>query len=289
VVRAALEAAAAPAQSADIRIAAELEPVSIRIDADPARLQQIIVNLLTNAVKFSSKDGEVRLSAGKSGSNFFIVVSDQGKGIEPHFLPRIFERFSQADSSTTKSHGGLGLGLAIVKQLVDSHGGSIEAASAGKGHGATFKVLLPLSDSGNLDVSNTHLPRLRDFSKITALIVDDDADSRGLTARVLTDVGANVIEASSAQAGIAAINKAPPDILISDIGMANLDGYQLLKTLRESGHSKATLPAIALTAFSRMEDRAQALAAGFQEHLVKPLDPQMLISVVAALCNPGKK
>jgi hypothetical protein len=289
VVRGAVDVISATALSADVRIQSDYGDIPLRIDADPARLQQIVTNLLTNAVKFSHKGGVVQLSAGQAGDAFRIVVADQGQGIEPQFLPRIFERFSQQDATTTKAHGGLGLGLAIVKQLVEIHGGSIEAASEGKGRGATFTVSLPLSDSDSPDISSSHLPRLRDFSTITVLIVDDDADSRALTARVLSDVGATVMEADSASSGLASVTRAKPSILISDIGMANLDGYQLLRELRDAGYDQDSMPAIALTAFSRMEDRAQALAAGFQAHLVKPLDPQMLISAVATLCRPRRE
>jgi hypothetical protein len=290
VVRAAVEVVSTTALAGDVRIQSSFEEAPLRIDADPARLQQIVINLLTNALKFSNKGGVVQLSAGHAGDCFRVVVSDQGQGIEPQFLPRIFERFSQQDATTTKAHGGLGLGLAIVKQLVEIHGGSIAAASEGKGKGATFTVLLPISDSKNqLDVSDTHLPRLRDFSTISVLIVDDDADARALTARVLSDVGATVIEADSADSGLASVTRVRPSILISDIGMANLDGYQLLRELRDAGYDQDSMPAIALTAFSRMEDRAQALAAGFQAHLVKPLDPQMLISAVASLCRPQRE
>jgi PAS domain S-box-containing protein len=289
VVRAAVEVNATIAQSPDVRINTSYENVQLRIDADPARLQQIVLNLLTNAVKFSAKGGAVQLSAGRAENSFYVVVSDQGKGIEPQFLPRIFERFSQQDGTTTKAHGGLGLGLAIVKQLVELHGGTIEASSEGKDRGASFKVLIPLSDADDpLEISATRLPRLKDFSNVTVLIVDDDTDSRALTARVLSDVGATVREADSADSGLASVASCKPSILISDIGMSNLDGYQLLRALRDAGHDESSLPAIALTAYSRMEDRAQALAAGFQEHLVKPLDPQLLIATVASLCSRHK-
>jgi PAS domain S-box-containing protein len=285
IVRAAVEVISATAASTDVKIQSSYESVTLRIDADPARLQQIVTNLLTNAVKFS-RGGIVQLTAGQAGDYFRIVVSDQGEGIEPEFLPRIFERFSQQDATITKPFGGLGLGLAIVKQLVEIHGGSVEAASGGKGKGATFTVLLPLSDSDSpLEISHSHLPRLTDFSAVTVLIVDDDADSRALTARVLSDAGATVREADSAVSGLESVKRGKPSVLISDIGMAHLDGYQLLRELRDSGYDEESMPAIALTAFSRMEDRAQALAAGFQAHLVKPLDPQMLISAVASLCR----
>ncbi|MDP9090386.1 MAG: response regulator [Pseudomonadota bacterium] len=289
IIRAALDIISATALAADVNIQTSFEDESLRVDADPARLQQIILNLLSNAVKFSEKKGVVHLSAGQVGDNFQLLVSDEGRGIEPQFLPRIFERFSQQDATTSKAHGGLGLGLAIVKQLVDLHGGSIEASSAGRGCGAAFKVLLPLSQRDEeLQESDSQLLRNIDFSRIVVLIVDDDADSRALTARVLSDVGATVIEADDAAAGIASVQSRTPSLLISDIGMAHRDGYELLRALREAGYDELKLPAIALTAFSRMEDRTQALAAGFQEHLVKPLDPQLLVSTVAYLCRPAR-
>jgi PAS domain S-box-containing protein len=288
IIRAALDIVSATALAADVQIHTSFEEGSLCVHADPARLQQITLNLLTNAVKFSEKKGIVRLSAGRVDNNFQLVVSDEGRGIEPQFLPRIFERFSQQDATTSKAHGGLGLGLAIVKQLVELHGGSIEASSAGRGRGATFRVAIPLSqrsDEFQESTSNSQLVRNMDFSRIVVLIVDDDADSRALTARVLSDVGAVVIEAGDAAAGMASVQTHTPNLLISDIGMANLDGYELLRALREAGYDESKLPAIALTAFSRMEDRVQALAAGFQKHLVKPLDPQLLVSTVASLCS----
>lgn len=289
IIRAALDIISATALAADVSIETSFEEESLRVDADPARLQQITLNLLTNAVKFSEKRGTVHVSAGRVGDNFRLLVSDQGRGIEPQFLPRIFERFSQQDATTSKAHGGLGLGLAIVKQLVDLHGGSIQASSAGRGCGAEFRVLLPLSQrSEEFQESDSQLLRNIDFSRIVVLIVDDDADSRALTARVLSDVGATVIEAGDAAAGIASVQSRTPNVLISDIGMADRDGYELLRALREAGFNEFTLPAIALTAFSRMEDRTHALSAGFQEHLVKPMDPQLLVSTVAYLCRPTR-
>jgi CheY-like chemotaxis protein len=180
----------------------------------------------------------------------------------------------------------LGLGLAIVKQLTELHGGSIRARSAGKGMGATFVVKIPLSNNESTsEISDSQTLRAINFSGVTALVVEDDSDARELTRRILTDVGATVVEASSAEAAFACIASSNANILISDIGMAHQDGYELIRRLRSSGYSADSLPAIALTAFARMEDRAEALAAGFQDHLVKPLDPQTLISRVAALRN----
>jgi hypothetical protein len=287
MVRAAIEVVSSAALAAEVRVQESFEDVALRVDADPARLQQIVMNLLSNAIKFSPKGASVLLKAGKADGYFCLEVTDRGEGIEPQFLPRIFERFSQQDATTTKSHGGLGLGLAIVKQLVELHGGTIEAQSAGKGLGSTFKLRIPLSDQeSSAAPSDSQRERAIDFSRVVVLLVEDDADSRALTTRVLSDVGATVIETASAQAALEHVQASKPSILISDIGMANLDGYQLLRQLREAGYSAEALPAIALTAFSRMEDRAQALACGFQEHLVKPLDPQMLLSRVSALCRP---
>jgi PAS domain S-box-containing protein len=284
VIRAALDVLNGTAQAAGVQIRASFGEEPLNIEADPARLQQIVWNLLSNAVKFSSKGGEVSLEAGRIGECLALVVTDHGRGIEPEFLPRIFERFSQQDASTTRSHGGLGLGLAIVRQLAELHSGSIHAFSAGRGTGAKFTVKIPLShNAASPPLSDSQTLRALDFSGVIALIVEDDADARELTKRILSDVGATVVEASSAEEALACIAYSKPNILISDIGMAHQDGYQLVRRLRSVGYGADVLPAIALTAFARMEDRCEALAAGFQDHLVKPLDPQTLISRVAAL------
>ena len=284
VIRAALDVMSGTAQAAGVRLGASFADESLSVEADPARLQQIVWNLLSNAVKFSAKAGEVHLQAGRVGESLSLVVTDRGRGIEPEFLPRIFERFSQQDATTTRSHGGLGLGLAIVRQLVELHGGSIHAFSAGRGTGATFTVKLPLSHNAvSPALSDSMTLRALDFSGIVALIVDDDGDARDLTKRVLADVGATVVEASTAEEALASVASSKANILISDIGMAHQDGYQLVRRLRSAGYSAEALPAIALTAFARMEDRSEALAAGFQDHLVKPLDPATLVSRVAAL------
>ena len=283
-VRAAFDGLSASAQIAGVELRAQFADEVLAIDADASRLQQIVWNLLSNAVKFSTQGGKVLLEAGRDGDCLSIVVTDQGKGIEAEYLPRIFDRFSQQDATTTRSHGGLGLGLAIVKQLTELHGGSIHAHSAGAGRGATFTVKIPLSHNhSSPDLGDSQALRTMNFSGVIALVVEDDADARELTRRILTDVGASVVEASSAEAALSCIASSNANILISDIGMAHQDGYQLLRQLRSSGYDAKSLPAIALTAFARMEDRAEALAAGFQDHLVKPLDPQTLISRVAAL------
>lgn len=284
VIRAALDVVSGPAEAAGVEIRASFGDGPLRIEGDAVRLQQIVWNLLSNAVKFSTKGGIVSLDARCSGDCLALVVTDEGRGIEPQFLPRIFERFSQQDATTTRSHGGLGLGLAIVKQLAELHGGSIHAFSAGKGTGAKFTVRIPLSHSeASPAPSESQTLRALDFSGVIALVVEDDMDARELTTRILTDAGATVVEASSAEEALACVASSKVNILISDIGMARQDGYQLVRRLRLSGYGPDVLPAIALTAFARMEDRTEALAAGFQDHMVKPLDPQTLISRVAAL------
>jgi PAS domain S-box-containing protein len=288
-IRAAVDVLTASAQTAGVQLQAHFADEALTVEADESRLQQIVWNLLSNAVKFSTDGGKVLLEAGRDGNDLSIVVTDHGRGIEPEYLPRIFDRFSQQDATTTRSHGGLGLGLAIVKQLTELHGGSIRAHSAGKGRGATFVVKIPLSQNESTsELTDSQTLRAINFSGVMALVVDDDADARELTRRILTDVGATVVEASSAEAAFACVASSNANMLISDIGMAHQDGYQLIRRLRSSGYPAESLPAIALTAFARMEDRTEALAAGFQDHLVKPLDPQTLISRVAALrrANP---
>ena len=284
VILAALDALSASAQAAGVEVSASLGQEPVIIEADATRLQQILWNLLSNAVKFSPRGGHVHLDARRSGDFLEIVVTDDGRGIEPEFLPRIFERFSQQDATTTRSHGGLGLGLAIVKQLTELHGGSVHASSAGIGHGAKFAVTIPLSRNAAIPGrSDDQGDDTFDFSAVIALVVEDDDDARELTKRILADAGATVILAASADEAVARVASSKANILISDIGMAHQDGYQLVRKLRSAGYGPDVLPAIALTAFARIEDRTEALAAGFQDHLVKPLDPQMLISQVASL------
>ena len=283
IVQAALDVVQTSAQSMGVAVRASFDPEALKVHADPARLHQIVTNLLSNAVKFSYRGTEVEVLAGRDGNDFRLSVTDRGRGISLDYLPRIFERFSQQDASTTRSHGGLGLGLAIVKQLTDLLGGSIEAYSEGSGTGARFTVKFPLSDDESQSPSDSQVLRGFDFSHVRALVVEDDGDARALTCRILTELGATVIEAGSAEGALACIETADANILISDIGMAHQDGYELLRRVREAGFGPDALPAIALTAFARMEDRSEALRAGFQEHLIKPLDPQQLLARVASL------
>jgi PAS domain S-box-containing protein len=283
-VRAALEIASTSAHARNITINASYDDENIAVEADPARLQQVALNLLSNAIKFSTEGGTIEVSAGRLNEHFRLMVRDHGKGISPEFIPHIFKRFSQQDSTSTKSYGGLGLGLAIVKQLVELHNGSVGVSSAGEGQGATFTVDIPLSAKVLVtDEEDSHLLRSLDLSGVIALVVEDDKDSRDLTKRVLTDARAQVIEAADAASALRMFKNSGANFLISDIGMAGTNGYHLIRTLRAQGLGPEALPAIALTAFARQQDRNDALAAGFQDHMVKPIDTAALISRVAAL------
>jgi PAS domain S-box-containing protein len=287
VVRAALDVVTESARARKIDIQPVFEGEGCAVEADPARLQQIVWNLLSNAIKFSPEGSSVEVRASRLAGSFQLVVVDHGKGISQEFVPRIFERFSQQESSITKNYGGLGLGLAIVKQLVDLHHGSIEVRSEGEGRGATFVVKIPLSQKhAQPGVTESQLLRSFNLSGVTALVVEDDMDARELTKRILTDAGAKVIEAANAEAALSCIASIGANFLISDIGMAGKDGYQLIRSLRARGYGPGALPAIALTAFARDQDRTDALGAGFQDHMVKPVDPASLISRVSALRCP---
>jgi PAS domain S-box-containing protein len=289
IVRSALEVVSTSAQARHIDIKTSFDGEGIAIEADPARMQQIVLNLLTNAIKFSPDSASIEVTASRADGYFRLTVADHGKGISAAFLPHIFERFSQQDSSSTKSYGGLGLGLAIVKQLVDQHGGSIEAFSAGENQGAAFTVNIPLSDKAAAPAeADSQVLRSLNLSDVVALVVEDDKDARELTTRVLKDAGARVIEAHDAAAALSAITGANANFLISDIGMAGVDGYDLIRMLRAKGYGADVLPAIALTAFARLQDRTAALAAGFQNHLVKPIEPAALITMVGEL-RRGRK
>jgi len=226
------------------------------------------------------------VSAARVDNIFRLTVQDSGKGINPSLLPRIFDRFSHEDATSTRSHGGLGLGLAIVKHLVELHGGTVEALSAGEERGAAFIINLPLTDKDPASTpTETHRSGSYNLTGVTALVVEGDADARDLTKRILSDAGAIVIEVATAEAALHCVSTTGANILISDIGMADQDGCQLVRNLRALGYGADRLPAVALTAFARMQDRNEAIAAGFQDHLVKPIDPQTLISRVAMLCR----
>jgi len=293
IVEAALDSAMPAAQTKGIRLKAILGASHDIVSADSARLQQVIWNLLTNAIKFTPKGGQVQVLLQRINSHIELSVSDTGIGIPASYLPHVFDRFSQQDSSTTRAFGGLGLGLAICKQLVELHSGSIKAASEGEGKGATFFVHLPLSIVQLDDererahptteihsIENLSLPSLEGMHVVT---VDDEPDARELLCEVLQARGAKVTSFSSAQAALAGLKTMKPSVVICDIGMPGMDGYQLIRTLRAEELPGERIPALALTAFARSEDRKRSLVAGYQAHLAKPFDVGELILVVANL------
>jgi PAS domain S-box-containing protein len=262
------------------------------IQGDPGRLQQVVWNLVANGIKFTPKGGTVKVTLRRSDSLVHIQVSDSGQGIAPEFLQHVFQRFRQSDASLTRTHGGLGLGLAIVKNLVEMHGGSVEAASDGEGLGSTFTVRLPLAAAradepthdGLADTLRLDPSRFgRLLEGVVVLVVDDEPDSRDLMQRLLEDAGARVSIAASAQEACAQLEQGfLPDIIISDIGMPELDGYDFMRRVRWMDGPVASVPAAAITALARVEDRKRALMAGYQTHLSKPVDPAELVATVAS-------
>jgi PAS domain S-box-containing protein len=285
VIRAALETVELAADAKKIQIETDLDSQVGVVLGDAGRLQQVLWNLLSNAVKFTPEAGQVRVRLQQKDNNAEIQVIDTGKGISADFLPFIFERFSQADSTTTRMFGGLGLGLAIVKQLVDLHGGTIQVDSPGEGLGTQFTVRIPLSPVQQLaGQPSRSMEFSQDLSGVRALLVDDEADSRMIAAYVLELAGATVQTAATAAEALDALSQSQPDVLISDIGMPEMDGYDLIKKIRslpveQGGH----VLAIALTAFAGEYNQQQILAAGFQEYLAKPLDPEVLVQTIAKL------
>jgi signal transduction histidine kinase/CheY-like chemotaxis protein len=294
-IRAAIETMTPAARAKSIRIECLLDPQAGPISGDPNRLQQVVWNLLSNAVKFTPKDGKVQVLLQRINSHIEITVSDTGQGIKPNLLPYLFERFRQGDSSTTRAHGGLGLGLAIVKQLVELHGGTIRGQSDGEGKGSTFAVALPLTilrtetDSGQRLHPRTPIaiPFTRgtaDLTGLKILVVDDEADARDLVRRVLVECKATVATASSAAEALQMIEREAPDVLISDIGMPEVDGYVFLSKVRSS-KGGAAIRAIALTAFARSEDRTKTLMTGYLAHLAKPVEPSELVATIASIAG----
>ncbi|MCA1566986.1 MAG: response regulator [Acidobacteria bacterium] len=298
VVAAVIEALRPTAEVKAIRLQSLLDPRAGPVSGDADRLQQVVWNLLSNAIKFTPKGGRVQVRLERVNSHVEIVVSDSGKGISAEFLPHVFDRFRQADSTSTRKHGGMGLGLSIVRQLVELHGGTVGVESGGAGQGATFIVQLPLMVMHSRQPSPAARPRPHptaggnglsydcppSLQGLRVLVVDDEPDTRRLLRTVLEQCGSEVTTAGSAAEAIDAFIQSKPDILISDIGMPEEDGYELIGKLRaaEAGH-KGRIPAIALTAYARVEDRIRALNAGFQVHVPKPIEPVELLAVVASL------
>ena len=294
VVEAAVDAMRPAAEAKNIRLQVLLDPQVGPVSGDADRLQQVIWNLLTNAVKFTPKGGRIQVRLERVNSHVEITVSDSGKGIDSEFLPHVFDRFRQADQKSTRAHGGLGLGLSIVRQIVELHGGSVHAESEGDGQGATFVVQLPLMvmRRGVEQQERRHptaggsmaLDCLPQLDNLRVLIVDDEEDTRDLLRVALEQCGSEVVTAGSAMEALVALEKSKPDVLISDIGMPEEDGYALISKVRALSAARGgKVPAIALTAYARTEDRVRALMAGFQVHLPKPIEPVELMAVVASL------
>jgi signal transduction histidine kinase/CheY-like chemotaxis protein len=293
VVDAAIESVRPSAEAKELRLRKLLDPSAEPVHGDPHRLQQVVWNLLTNAVKFTPKGGHIEELLERVESHLELGVRDSGAGIAPDFLPHVFDRFRQLDSSSTREHGGLGLGLSIVKQLVELHGGTARAESAGAGRGATFVITLPIAalrapagheeDAAGRPAS---LPPAEavNLAGIKVLVVDDQPDACELIGRVLTQAGAEVVTASSAAEGMRRIEHDRPDVMVSDIGMPQTDGYQFMREVRRLPAARGgRTPDVALTAFARSEDRTRAMMAGYHVHVSKPIEPMELLATVGSL------
>jgi signal transduction histidine kinase/CheY-like chemotaxis protein len=294
-IEAAAETVRPAAEAKGIRVEMLLDRGAATISGDPGRLQQIVWNLLSNAIKFTPRSGKVKVVLKRVDSHIAISVADTGIGIRAEFIPHVFDRFRQADASTTRTFGGLGLGLSIVKRLVELHGGTVRVKSEGEGRGTTFTVLLPLSavpaKADGQDRAHakgtTALAfdfHRADLSGIKVLVVDDEPDARDLIKRVLAECDAHVLAACSADEALMLVEAENPNVLVSDIGMPDVDGYELLRRVRALGPTRGgNVPAIALTAFARSEDRTRALHAGFLVHVSKPVEPSELVATVASV------
>ncbi|HET7130966.1 MAG TPA: ATP-binding protein [Gammaproteobacteria bacterium] len=316
VLRSTVDTVRPSAQAKDIRLDVTIDPADCTVRGDGDRVQQVLWNLLTNAVKFTRKEGRIGVTLACESAQVRVEVTDDGEGIDPDFLPHIFDRFRQADASTARRHGGLGLGLSIVKNLVELHGGAVAAESAGHNAGALFRVTLPLAataaqaagaaaaagtvgDGSGVAAGSDEGAAARgtapfavetavaDLHGMKILVVDDEPDARSLLQRLFRNCNASVVAASSADEAVEALLRDAPDVLISDIGMPGADGYVLIRRVRSLGGAKGEVPAIALTAYAHSEDKAKALRAGFQSHLSKPIEPKELISAVESLAVRG--
>ena len=300
LVRAGVDTVQPAADGKGVRLTAVIDPLAGPVMGDPNRLHQVFWNLLTNAVKFTPRGGRVQVVLARVKSHVEIDVVDTGEGIAPQFLPHVFDRFRQADASTTRQHGGLGLGLSIVRQLVEMHGGSVRAESVGPGQGARFVVALPVTIA-SAPSPDVELPRQRErqqpspgeravacdqLAGVSVIAVDDEPDGRTVLRRLLSECGATVQTAGSARDALALVRAGPPTVLISDIGMPGEDGYSLIRQVRALPAERGgATPAIALTAYARSADRIKAIEAGFQAHLAKPVEPAELIVTVAMMAK----
>ena len=296
VINTAVESLRLAADARRIRIQTVLDSHAGPVAGDFERLQQVVWNLLSNAIKFTPKGGRVQVVLERVNSHIEIRVSDTGRGVKPEFLPFIFDRFSQSEPSTTRTHGGLGMGLAISKAIMELHGGTITAYSEGEGKGSTFAISIPIMpvNKQQLPLDRVH-PRAwteisvecpPEISGLKILVVDDDSDTCDMIRAVLEQCGGQVHTATDADAALDAFSTWKPAVLISDIGLPEVDGYELLRRIREhEKHSGSRVPAVALTAFARIEDRVKALAAGYQMHVAKPVEPGELLAIVASLAG----
>lgn len=298
VVSEAVESVRPAAEGKGIRLTKVLDPQSGPITGDPGRIHQVLWNLLTNAIKFTPKNGRVQVFLRRINSHVEISVVDSGQGIAADFLPHLFTRFSQADTSISRQYSGLGLGLALVKSLVEMHGGNVKASSPGPGQGSTFVVSLPLTAIHRDESQPTLTPAPSagvpkpdaDLQGFHVLVIDDEADARHLIRHILTKCHATVTTAASAAEGLAAVRQLRPDMILSDIGMPVEDGYEFLAKLRQLSQAEGgDTPAVALTAFARSEDRRRALMAGFQMHLPKPVEAAELLAVASNLCAASRR
>jgi signal transduction histidine kinase/ActR/RegA family two-component response regulator len=298
VITAATDSVRPAAEAKEIHLQMLLDPQAGPVSGDPDRLQQVVWNLVSNAIKFTPKKGRVQVRLERVDSHVEIIVADTGNGIAPEFLPHVFDRFRQADQATTRVHGGLGLGLSIVRQLVELHGGSVGVESKGEGQGTTFTVSLPLLPMRVEPASNllrVH-PTARsgavalacppELDGLRVLVVDDEPDTRELLLAVLISCGAEVVPAASAGEALDRIVQEQFDVLITDIGMPEEDGYSLIEQVRRLPADRGgAVPAAALTAYARTEDKVRALRSGFQIHIAKPVEPDELVAVVANLAK----
>jgi len=291
VVTASLETVRPIAESKKIELKSIPSRVPLPVQADPDRLQQVLWNLLSNAIKFTPVGGRVKVSSRHSDTQVQIVISDNGQGIKPEFLPHVFQRFTQADVSSRRAHGGLGLGLSIARQLIELHGGSIEAASAGEGQGATFTVRLPYRPEMMHRVGAAHSESGQSIPKgLRVLVVDDESEARELLILVFQQQGAKVKAASSSSEALHLLKTWKPAVLVADIGMPDVDGYQLIRHIRKlPKRGGGQIPAVAVTAYASEVDRERAVAAGYYAHLAKPFPPERLMSIVAKLIEPQSR
>jgi CheY-like chemotaxis protein len=289
VTRAAINVVQPAADAKNINLDYSAEPGLGAISADSARLHQIVWNLLSNAVKFTPQGGKITIRLEQEGSHAKITVKDTGQGIDPEFLPRVFDRFRQADSSTTRSFGGLGLGLAIVRHLVELHGGTVSAESEGAGKGATFFATFPLLSDRTEPIAHSgeiYTAETRSLDGLRVLLVDDEPEAREIISTVIGRTGAEVKTCISVSEALTKMAEWRPDVILSDIAMPDEDGYSFIGKVRSLPREKGgETPAAALTAYAREEDRVQALAAGYQMHIAKPIGASQLVTMVAKLAG----